>query len=86
MMNKVKNRCYIEYIILSLFICAQVLVSLYAQYHTRISGDGIFTYTLSNNPYDYTFIDDIYEIFPENNGWILGGATGKLCSRRLRQI
>ncbi len=37
---------------------------------TIIGMDGIFSYTLSNNPYHYLFIDDVYDEFPQNNGWI----------------
>ncbi|MDE7247859.1 MAG: hypothetical protein K2N43_08225, partial [Lachnospiraceae bacterium] len=35
-----------------------------------ITMDGIFSYTLANNPYAYLFIDDIYHEFPQKNGWL----------------
>lgn len=48
----------------------QLVLVFFTQKTAVINVDGIFSYTLSNNPYTYVFIDDIYEEFPNNNGWI----------------
>lgn len=48
----------------------QLALVFFTQKTVIINMDGIFSYTLSNNPYTYVFIDDIYEEFPNNNGWI----------------
>lgn len=51
-------------------VAAQLALVFFTQKTVVINVDGIFSYTLSNNPYTYVFIDDIYEAFPNNNGWI----------------
>lgn len=51
-------------------MAVQLTLVFFAQKSVVINVDGIFSYTLSNNPYVYVFIDDIYKDFPENNGWI----------------
>ncbi len=43
------------------------------QTQALIGGDGIFTYTLANNPYAFEYIDPAYKYIPENNGWIDAG-------------
>lgn len=48
----------------------QLTLVFFAQKKTIINMDGIFSYTLANNPYHYVFIDATYSEFPENNGWI----------------
>lgn len=35
-----------------------------------MGGDGIFTYTLTNNPYSFEYIDSAYKKLPQSNGWI----------------
>lgn len=60
----------IEKLLLSMLIIVQLVLVLCAQKTTIITMDGIFTYTLSNNPYAYVFIDGVYEKFPKNNGWL----------------
>lgn len=57
-------------IIMSFFVFIHLIFVLFLQLHVRNGGDGIFTYTLANNPYAYVFIDSEYKYFPENNGWI----------------
>lgn len=56
--------------VMFLFIFVHLIFVLFLQVHVRNGGDGIFTYTLANNPYAYVFIDPEYKYFPENNGWI----------------
>lgn len=51
-------------------VAAQLALVFFTQKTVVINVDGIFSYTLSNNPYNYVFIDDVYEDFPNNNGWI----------------
>lgn len=53
-------------IIMALHIAAV----FYMQRHSDISGDGIFSYTLANNPYSFEYIDATYPKFPASNGWI----------------
>lgn len=48
----------------------QLFLVFLSQTRVVINVDGIFSYTLANNPYHYTFIDAAYEDFPNNNGWI----------------
>lgn len=56
--------------VISLFILIQLLLVFCAQKTTVVNMDGIFSYTLANNPYTYLFIDEIYEEFPKNNNWL----------------
>ena len=54
-----------------LFIVIFHLIFVFTlQAHANIGGDGIFTYTLANNPYSFEYIDSAYKNFPQNNGWI----------------
>lgn len=58
-----------------LFVIAIIMVMhiaavLRLQEHADIGGDGIFSYTLANNPYSFEYIDAAYPKFPQNNGWI----------------
>lgn len=57
-------------LLLGIFVMAQLALVFFTQKTVVVNMDGIFSYTLSNNPYTYVFIDDIYEDFPERNGWI----------------
>lgn len=47
-----------------------MVLVFFTQKATLVGMDGIFSYTLSNNPYNYLFIDDIYQEFPQDNGWL----------------
>ncbi len=60
----------VEKFVTGAIVIVQILLVFFAQKATRVSMDGIFSYTLSNNPYTYLFIDDIYDEFPQNNGWL----------------
>lgn len=55
---------------MGILVAMQLVLVFFAQKTALINMDGIFSYTLSNNPYNYVFVDDIYKEFPENNGWI----------------
>ncbi len=55
--------------ILILFII-HLSFAFFLQSHVKIGGDGIFTYTLANNPYSFVYMDHTYKKIPENNGWI----------------
>lgn len=57
-------------LLVSVLVVVQLVLVFFMQKPVVINMDGIFSYTLSNNPYDYLFIDAAYETFPENNGWI----------------
>ena len=47
------------------------LIAVYRmQEYAEIGGDGIFSYTLANNPYSFEYIDPAYKRLPQNNGWI----------------
>lgn len=54
----------------SFLAVAQLLLVLLCQIPSSISADGIFTYVLANCPYAYSFVDSVYEDFPDKNGWI----------------
>lgn len=53
-----------------LCIMLQMVLYLFCARNIRITGDGIFTYTLSNNPYEHLFISSAIEHFPNTNGWM----------------
>lgn len=59
-----------EKIALAVIVLLQMTLVFFAQITTVVGMDGIFSYTLSNNPYNYLFIDGIYHEFPQNNGWL----------------
>lgn len=48
----------------------QLFLVFLSQTLVIINTDGIFSYTLANNPYNYTFISGMYNEFPNSNGWI----------------
>lgn len=56
--------------VMTLLVLLHLIFILFLQIHVRNGGDGIFTYTLANNPYAYVFIDPEYKYLPESNGWI----------------
>lgn len=60
-----KRMCYV---IIIMFI--HIGLTFWLQTHAQIGGDGIFTYTLANNPYSFEYIDYTYKRLPQNNGWI----------------
>lgn len=60
----------VEKVTVCVIVAAQLLLVFLMQMTAGVNTDGIFSYTLSNNPYDYLFIDEIYDQFPQNNGWI----------------
>ena len=63
--NKEKN------IVLVIAVFLQLSFFFFLQLHiSRVGGDGIFTYTLANNPYAYEYIDPEFKYFPNHNGWI----------------
>lgn len=72
MFNKVNCfiKKYSENFVMFLLVFMHLIFVAFLQLHVRIGGDGIFTYTLANNPYAYVYIDPEYKYFPENNGWI----------------
>lgn len=45
-------------------------LTFWLQTYAQIGGDGIFTYTLANNPYSFEYIDNTYKRIPQSNGWI----------------
>lgn len=57
-----------RYVIIIMFI--HIGLTFWLQTHAQIGGDGIFTYTLANNPYSFEYIDYTYKRLPQNNGWI----------------
>lgn len=59
-----------ETVVLFVLILAQITLVFMMQMRVIANSDGIFSYTLANNPYTYTFIDVVYEDFPKNNGWL----------------
>lgn len=57
-------------IIVYFIMSVQLILIFLTQIQAVVNTDGIFSYTLANNPYDYCFIDAKYDEFPQNNGWI----------------
>ena len=57
-------------LVLLLIVIAHLIFIIFLQLHTTIGGDGIFTYTLANNPYSFEYIDSTLSKLPQNNGWI----------------
>lgn len=66
----VRNKIFDTKKILLLLLLAHLLFCIFLQANARIGGDGIFTYTLANNPYSFEYIDSAYKKLPQNNGWI----------------
>lgn len=57
-------------IVLVIAVLLQISFFVFMQLHvSRVGGDGIFTYTLANNPYAYEYIGPEFKYFPNNNGW-----------------
>lgn len=69
-MKVLKFRGGVEKFAVGVIVIAQMMLVFFTQKATLVGTDGIFSYTLSNNPYNYLFIDDIYHQFPQNNGWL----------------
>ncbi|MDE5598323.1 MAG: hypothetical protein K2J04_10875 [Lachnospiraceae bacterium] len=59
-----------EAAMLFILIVVQLALVFLMQMRTIVNSDGIFSYTLANNPYAYVFIDGMYNEFPQNNGWL----------------
>ncbi|MCM1224599.1 MAG: hypothetical protein NC548_60140 [Lachnospiraceae bacterium] len=64
------KKAYCSTAIMSVLILLQLILVLLLQTRIIANSDGIFSYTLANNPYENTFIDGVYEEFPKSNGWI----------------
>lgn len=60
-----KRMCYVIIVML-----IHVGLTFWLQTYAQIGGDGIFTYTLANNPYSFEYIDNTYKKLPQSNGWI----------------
>lgn len=59
--------------ILAIVIALQILLVFHVQKTVVNNNDGIFTFTLSNTPYSYNYIDHMYKRFPlGENGWLSG--------------
>ncbi len=69
-MPQERSRETYQVILTAMLILAQCALVFLLQIRTVINSDGIFSYTLSNNPYCYNFIDANYDTFPNDNGWI----------------
>lgn len=61
---------FAEHITIFAVILVQLFLVLLSQTRVIVNSDGVFSYTLANNPYHYLFIDRVYDEFPNNNGWI----------------
>lgn len=59
-----------EIAVVLILLILHLVFAFFLQSHAKIGGDGIFTYTLANNPYSFAYIDPAYKKLPENNGWI----------------
>lgn len=57
-------------LVLFLIVITHLIFVIFLQLHTTIGGDGIFTYTLANNPYSFEYIDSTLSKLPQSNGWI----------------
>lgn len=57
-------------ILMMVIVSVHLLFIFNMQSHAGIGGDGIFSYTLANNPYAFAYIDHTYKKIPESNGWI----------------
>lgn len=64
------KKFYIKKIIIMAIMLGQLCLVFLSQIRIIANTDGIFSYTLANNPYIYNFIDANYDEFPNNNGWI----------------
>lgn len=47
--------------------------AVYFGMNSRAVGDGIFTFTLANTPYEFNYIDSKIDRFPNENGWMDAG-------------
>lgn len=61
---------FVRNAVIVMFILIQLGVVFALQIRVIIDTDGIFSYTLANNPYAYNFFEANYDEFPDNNGWI----------------
>lgn len=68
---RIKRQIYKIIVILGV-ITLQIIIMGSFMYKSVPGSDEIFTYTLSNNPYSYDFIDYTWKYIPNNNGWIDG--------------
>lgn len=59
-----------EFLLIAVIMALHIAAVFYMQCHSDISGDGIFSYTLANNPYSFEYIDATYPKLPQSNGWI----------------
>ncbi|MBQ3790226.1 MAG: hypothetical protein II800_04785, partial [Lachnospiraceae bacterium] len=59
-----------EKILLVLLILLQLAGVTWLQTTIRNGGDGLFTFLLANNPYEFNYVDYTWKYYPENNGWI----------------
>lgn len=64
---------YATRILLLVVILIQLAGAVYLCNNTRAGGDGIFTFTLANTPYEFDYIVNKIERFPNSNGWMDAG-------------
>lgn len=57
-------------IFIAMIMIIHLVLTFWIQTHASVTGDGIFTYTLANNPYSFEYIDPAYKRLPQSNGWI----------------
>lgn len=60
-------------ILLLIIILIQLMGAVYLCNNTRAGGDGIFTFTLANTPYEFNYLANKIERFPSSNGWMNAG-------------
>lgn len=70
LIKKHKKHMRNEMFVMIIIMIFHLLFAFMLQSHAIIDGDGIFTYTLANNPYSFEYIDPAYDKLPQNNGWI----------------
>lgn len=71
--NHMKSSSLTEYLgitVMLVIVTVHLALAWRMQYGVEIGGDGIFSYTLANNPYSFEFIDSAYKKLPQNNGWV----------------
>ena len=61
---------HLELLLMLFVLLFHLIFAFILQSHANIGGDGIFTYTLANNPYSFEYIDPVYDDLPQSNGWI----------------
>lgn len=57
-------------LVIAVIMALHIGAVFYMQCHADMGADGIFSYTLANNPYSFEYIDATYPKLPNSNGWI----------------